>query len=105
VRVRKPHGKGDPASGVRVFDLELGGEVLKVLSMPARVDLPDVLSEGERDVVLGVLEGLTNAEIAERRGTAPRTVANQLASIFRKLGVTSRGDLTARVVRSMWEGP
>lgn len=35
-------------------------------------------------------EGLSNAEIGKIRGTSPRTVANQLARIYRKLGVGSR---------------
>lgn len=34
--------------------------------------------------------------IARRRGTSPRTVANQIASIFRKHGVGSRAELVAR---------
>lgn len=32
-------------------------------------------------------EGHSNAEIARARGTSARTVANQLAGLFRKLGV------------------
>lgn len=43
------------------------------------------------------LANLSNAEIAERRGTSPRTVANQVASLFRKLGVASRSELRALV--------
>ncbi len=55
------------------------------------------LTEAERDVVLGVVSGLSNAEIAARRSASPRTVANQLAAIFRKLGVDSRAELTAKI--------
>lgn len=45
------------------------------------------------------LSGLSNAEVAKKRGTAVRTVANQLQSLFRKLGVNSRAELSARLVR------
>jgi len=46
--------------------------------------------------VLGLAAaGLSNAEIAARRGVSPRTVANQMASVFRKLGVHSRSELQA----------
>jgi DNA-binding NarL/FixJ family response regulator len=41
-----------------------------------------------------VLSGLSNADIAGRRGTAVRTIANQVASIYRKLQVRSRLELS-----------
>jgi DNA-binding NarL/FixJ family response regulator len=44
----------------------------------------------------GILEGKANAEIAADRRTAPRTVANQVARLFKKLGVRSRSELAAR---------
>lgn len=53
------------------------------------------LTAAEEEVVELVLEGLSNAQIAQRRGTRERTVANQLASIFRKVGVSSRSELAA----------
>jgi DNA-binding CsgD family transcriptional regulator len=57
---------------------------------PAELDL---LTEAEEAVALLAVEGLTNAEIASRRGRSNKTVANQLASIYRKLGVKSREQL------------
>ncbi len=44
-----------------------------------------------------MVAGLSNAEIARRRTASPRTVANQAASIFRKLGLNSRSELCALV--------
>lgn len=44
----------------------------------------------------GIFAGESNDDIARRRGTSPRTVANQIASIFRKHGVGSRAELVAR---------
>ena len=49
-----------------------------------------LLTESERAVAKLAREGLSNAEIGRLRGTSPRTVANQLARIYRKLGVGSR---------------
>jgi DNA-binding CsgD family transcriptional regulator len=49
-----------------------------------------LLTPSERDVAKLAREGLSNAAIAELRGTSPRTVANQLARIYRKLGCGSR---------------
>lgn len=55
------------------------------------------LTDAERQVVMGVLHGRTNAAIALGRRTSRRTVANQLAAIYRKLGVSSRWELAAHV--------
>jgi DNA-binding CsgD family transcriptional regulator len=55
------------------------------------------LTDAERDVVLLVLVGLSNKEVASRRSCSARTVANQLASAYRKLAVGSRGELVARL--------
>lgn len=65
-----------------------------VFSFPLpELEPPACLSAAEREVVRGLLRGESNAEIAEARGCAVRTVANQLRSIFRKLGVTSRAEV------------
>ena len=53
------------------------------------------LTGAEYEVAVFVLAGRSNAEIARTRQVSPRTVANQVASLFRKLGVSSRGELVA----------
>ena len=55
------------------------------------------LGEAERAVARLAGDGKTNAEIAAARGTSERTVAHQLTSIFKKLGVGSRGELAAKL--------
>jgi len=45
-----------------------------------------------------VLEGQSTASVAQARGTSPRTIANQIATIFRKLGVSSRAELAAKLI-------
>lgn len=65
---------------------------------PPKVEMPASLTPAERDVVRGVLAEESNAAIAARRGTSARTVANQLASLFRKLGVGSRAELVHHIV-------
>jgi DNA-binding CsgD family transcriptional regulator len=67
-----------------------------VLSYPdAPAAIPAALTAAEREVVRLALDGLSNAQVARARGTSVSTVANQLASIFRKLGVGSRYELIA----------
>jgi DNA-binding NarL/FixJ family response regulator len=51
------------------------------------------LTAAEMSVVHAVLEGKSNGEIGLARGTSARTVANQLACIYRKLGIGSRSEL------------
>lgn len=50
------------------------------------------LTRAEQEIVAGLREGLSNAEIARRRGRAQSTVARQLAQLYRKLGVGSRAE-------------
>lgn len=54
-----------------------------------------VLSDAERAVVASILRGERAAAIARERGTSIRTVANQITSIYKKLGVSSRREALA----------
>lgn len=77
----------------------LGGVVYAVKSVAvSKTDLSK-LTAAEREVMELIVSGLSNAEVARKRGTAVRTVANQLQSLFRKLGVNSRAELSAKVAR------
>lgn len=83
-------------------EVEVDGVAMLLIDMPAPTLAGDAfadLTDAERDVALRVAEGQSNAAIAEARGTHVRTVANQLASLFRKLGVASRAELRAAVAR------
>ncbi len=55
--------------------------------------LPTTLSNTERALVLEIVDGASREALAQSRGRSPRTVANQIASIFRKLRVGSRVEL------------
>jgi DNA-binding CsgD family transcriptional regulator len=56
---------------------------------------------GQESVVATlVAKGLSNREIAAEMVLSPRTVEFHLASVFRKVGVTSRSQLTGIVLRS-----
>jgi DNA-binding CsgD family transcriptional regulator len=90
-------GSGGPA-GLRGSALQVGIGNYVLLSLPRAWNMPDNLTAAERQVALAVLSGLSNADIARMRGSSPRTVANQLATIFRKLGVRSRSELASRAL-------
>jgi DNA-binding CsgD family transcriptional regulator len=67
----------------------------RVVSIDATTLAP--LSLAERAVVALAVLGLSNKDIGARRGSSARTVANQLASAYRKLVVGSRAELVARL--------
>lgn len=54
------------------------------------------LTPAERDVARAIARGLRNEEIAVERGVSARTVESQLSTIYKKLGVRSRAELSAR---------
>jgi DNA-binding NarL/FixJ family response regulator len=77
--------------------LHLGRQELAILSFPTAAGEPfAALTPAEREVALALVAGWSNLAVAEARGTSVRTVANQVASLFRKLGVGSRAQLVAR---------
>ena len=68
------------------------------VEVPGR-SLKDRLSPGEWDVARLSIEGESHSGIARVRGRSPRTVANQLASAFHKLGVSGRASLRDKAIR------
>jgi DNA-binding CsgD family transcriptional regulator len=80
---------------VRTF--RVGNEQFALLSLPELLHEQCArLTPSEREVVAAVLRGVSNAALARARGVSLRTIANQLASAFSKLGVRSRSELAAR---------
>ncbi|MCI6504329.1 MAG: helix-turn-helix transcriptional regulator [Prevotella sp.] len=57
-------------------------------------DNGEALSEREKDVVVGVVQGLTNKEIADKLFIAPNTVITHRRNIARKLQIHSIAGLT-----------
>jgi DNA-binding CsgD family transcriptional regulator len=57
---------------------------------------PADLTPAEADVLALVVQGASNAQIARARGVSVRTIANQVASLLRKVGAGSRYELVAR---------
>jgi DNA-binding NarL/FixJ family response regulator len=99
-------GKGKPqerAPGrltrlARLSRLTADGEELIVLSYPRETRAPVAgLTPAEQGVLDLLRAGLSNTQVAAARGTSVRTVANQVASVFRKLGVQSRAELFVKL--------
>lgn len=82
----------------RLANILLGEEELLMGSYPlAGSKHIDKLTDAERVVLAHLTAGSTNQDIARRRNTSSRTVANQVQSIFRKLDVRSRSELAANM--------
>jgi DNA-binding CsgD family transcriptional regulator len=91
----------DAPRGLEATIFEVHGEELVMFSFPKPPFIaPAQLTPAESDVVQLILSDLSNAQIAARRGTALRTVANQVAQIFTKLGVSSRSELVTLLTNS-----
>ena len=85
-----------PPAGLTGHVLRVGREEYVMLAWPAKSGgmLQD-LSPAESEVVQLAASGLSNSQIANARRKSLRTIANQLASAFRKLGIRSRLELFA----------
>jgi DNA-binding NarL/FixJ family response regulator len=60
------------------------------------------LSQREHEVVVAVVEGLSNDEIASRLAISPKTVESHLRRLFERHGLASRTELATRALRDGW---
>ena len=82
---------------LRVSRWRIGTEERVVVGVEVLAVTPIGLTRAEEEVCRMLLSGSSNRDIARSRGSAERTIANQCASLYRKLAVVSRGELRARV--------
>ncbi|HEX3851907.1 MAG TPA: helix-turn-helix transcriptional regulator [Polyangiaceae bacterium] len=87
----------DAEAGLRVARFQLAGDDYVVLSYShAALAAPTTLTSAEQIIFAALLNGQSNQQIAASRARSLRTVANQVAAIFQKLGVGSRAELFAK---------
>jgi DNA-binding NarL/FixJ family response regulator len=80
--------------GIRAEQAAHRGKPAVRVSFPVpKVNWSDTLTSAEKDVDDDILAGLPNVAIGRKRGSSVRTVVNQVASIFRKVGAHSRLEL------------
>ncbi|HEX6273896.1 MAG TPA: helix-turn-helix transcriptional regulator [Polyangiaceae bacterium] len=88
---------GGKVPGTRVTHLT---DTLVLLSVPIAeaLESPEasVLTRSEHTVASLATRGFSDTEIARRRRCSPRTVANQLAAVYQKLGIKGRRELKAK---------
>jgi DNA-binding CsgD family transcriptional regulator len=82
----------------QMAEISVGNDTLLIGSTPRLEETKLAgLSAAERQVLVLLIAGSTNRDIAMRRATSARTVANQVQAIFRKYGARSRSELIARL--------
>jgi DNA-binding CsgD family transcriptional regulator len=89
-------GRGPRGLRVQAFAVDDEEFVVFDFALPPALlpaSLARRLTRTESDVALLLIEGASNDQIAARRGRSRHTVVNQVASVFRKLGVVSRSEL------------
>ena len=91
------------AGGEAIFGPSVARRVLAYLTRPLSVHdervFPD-LTAREREVLELVAAGLGNAAIAHRLALSPKTVRNNVSSIFAKLQVADRAEAIVRARRA-----
>jgi DNA-binding NarL/FixJ family response regulator len=89
--------EGSPLSappGIQAVHAAYRGKPAVVVSFPVpTADWSRSLTSAEKDVANDLLAGLPNHAIGRKRGSSVRTVVNQVASIFKKVGAHSRLEL------------
>src|SRR4051812_42415775 len=83
--------------GLAASTFAVGHDEYVIFEFPLpELRIPEGLTQAERDVVRGAVQGQSNAEIARARRASPNTVANQLRSAYAKLGISGRLELARR---------
>jgi len=89
--VRTVH-RGESAVAPRLLTRLIGTFVRAAAPRPAAVAAPSVdgLTEREREVLVLIARGHSNAEIAQTLTVSPSTVKNHVTSLFAKIGARDR---------------
>jgi DNA-binding CsgD family transcriptional regulator len=84
----------------RSYELECAavGGARVVALRPAEAAAPDPLTAREREVLVLVARGLTNARVGARLGLSAATVRTHMEHVLRKLGVRTRTQAVARAL-------
>ena len=80
---------------LRLITPHLHAALVSIPEMSMSSPLLDKLTRLERQLLVWLAAGRSNAEIAALRGRSPTTVRNQISTLFRKLHVATRAEAVA----------
>jgi DNA-binding NarL/FixJ family response regulator len=97
------------ARGLRLPPARVDGICPRTRRWVVSIPLPGAtfksrLTRCEWEVARLVIASKSHSQISRARGTSKRTVANQLAAAFKKLGISGQGELRARAVMELCRG-
>lgn len=96
--VKKIHQISTPAEGTT------GAAVPPMVELGACLPAADALTERELEITALIIDGHSNASIAQRLHISENTAKVHTKNIYRKLGVSSRHELMSIVIRSYGGG-
>ena len=113
IRLRDRRGRwlvlhASPLTGPGSAD---GGSVALVIEAAKSAEIAPIIIEAysltprERDVLGAIARGGSTAEIAAELFLSPHTVRDYIKTVFEKLGVSSRGELVARLFAEHYADP
>lgn len=76
------------------------GTEMLVFESPCSSRAPTCLTSAERELLQAILRGMSSEQLARQRGTSVRTIANQLARLFRKFRASTKSELASRALGS-----
>ena len=79
-------------------DKEVIDLITSLLTADERDEVPGELTPRERDIIIGVVKGMTNKEIADELFISPNTVTTHRRNIVKKLDIHSASGLTVYAI-------
>ena len=79
-------------------DNEVIDLITSLLTTDEREEVPGELTPRERDIIIGVVKGMTNKEIADELFISPNTVTTHRRNIVKKLDIHSASGLTVYAI-------
>ena len=79
-------------------DKEVIDLITSLLTTDEREEVPGELTPRERDIIIGVVKGMTNKEIADELFISPNTVTTHRRNIVKKLDIHSASGLTVYAI-------
>ena len=79
-------------------DKEVIDLITSHLTADEREEVPGELTPRERDIIIGVVKGMTNKEIADELFISPNTVTTHRRNIVKKLDIHSASGLTVYAI-------
>lgn len=88
----------DVKNGGSYMSPQIARMVMNRFSVPVQ-KIKDPLTEKERQIVDGLIDGLSYKLIADRLGNSVDTINFHIKNIYKKLSVNSRGEILAKAAR------